>query len=149
MSVRSSRNAQNKDWAFRPALLWRRLQPRNAVQHQFAEKPLTQVLREPAPHEPVPERFEKWMIELQQSAALPGIAHDRRRTRDAALLVLAQGRLDGCGCWRRQSARTMASSRAWQAPCPRFGVVAWAASPSKVTGPRPHQESGGRSMMSF
>ena len=37
---------------------------------------------------------------------------------------------------------TTASSMAWPAPCPRLGVIAWAASPSSATRPRTYEGSG-------
>ena len=37
---------------------------------------------------------------------------------------------------------------AWAAPCPRFGVIGCAASPSKTTRPECHRTIGSRSQMS-
>jgi hypothetical protein len=52
-------------------------------------------------------------------------------------------------CPARLRPSTTASSIAWQAPCPRFGVIGCAASPRSVTRPRVQRARGSRSWMSL
>jgi hypothetical protein len=52
---------------------------------------------------------------------------------DTEVLITAQPyrNVAGCACWS-STARVIASSTPSLAPCPRCGVTAWAASPSRV-----------------
>ena len=42
---------------------------------------------------------------------------------------------------RKSTANVAASSRPWHAPCPRFGVIACAASPMSTVRPRANEQS--------
>ena len=68
------------------------------------------------------------------------------RARTAQRVVAGERRGDVRGSAPSSSAPSAAaSSKAWQPPCPRSGVIAWAASPSRAIRPTARAGSGATS----